>query len=570
MGPYSCHLNIDEVENIEATWQDIGDKLGLPVEEVKQAIMSIKDLFVILDHTRTVLMIIGDGGLPSNTGGGSNCRNVLRKVFATLKKNNWWEKLGEMNGLLELFEVHKTDLAKIFGPFPEYKSFGEIIKIEYERWHTTEGGQRKKVEAIVSKKKGKLTLNDWIDIMSTHGTPADLIAQVANTEIPGNLYNEIANRAEKVAKAQDAILYDTINYPETENLYYIDHRMYRFEGKVVGVLQNAQDKQKGKNIILLNRSAFYPTSGGQVHDTGFIKCEGETYAVTSVEKVGKCFLHHLDKEVDESMIGKEVEGEIDEERRTILRSFHTGTHIVFAATRRVLGPHIWQHGAKKTELYAHLDVTHYESISQETEMEIENEANKIILEGHKINKYFSNKSEAEKEFGFNLYQGGIVPGNEIRVVNNEGVDTEACCGTHADNTSEVGWVKLIKSSRVSDGILRLYFMAGKKVMKALNEETAVINELKKSWKVKLEDIVPTGNRFFNDFNKYEKEAQNQKLALLSMQVRYIHESKFDTFVVPTLEKEPKLYFSSVNTHLVPIVVSSFLNAGLREDRYLHQ
>lgn len=199
-------------------------------------------------------------------------------------------------------------------------------------------------------------------------------------------------------------------------------------------------------------------------------------------------------------------------------------------------------------------------------MAIENEANKIILEGHRINKYFENKSEAEKQFGFHLYQGGIVPGNVIRVVNIEGVDVEACCGTHADNTSEVGWIKMIKSSRVSDGILRLYYMAGKKVMKALNQETTVINELKKSWKVKLEDIVTTGNRFFNDFKKYEKEAQNQKLALLSMQVRYMSESKVPCYILPTLEKEPKLYFSSVNTHLVPIVVEKksvvFVNDSL--------
>ena len=79
---------------------DISKKIDMPVEAVKNGIVSIKDLYVILDHTRTVLIIISDGGLPSNTGGGSNCRNVLRKVFATLKKNNWWDKLGGMDGLL--------------------------------------------------------------------------------------------------------------------------------------------------------------------------------------------------------------------------------------------------------------------------------------------------------------------------------------------------------------------------------------------------------------------------------------------------------------------------------------
>lgn len=190
-------------------------------------------------------------------------------------------------------------------------------------------------------------------------------------------------------------------------------------------------------------------------------------------------------------------------------------------------------------------------------MQIENEANKIILEGHKIRKYFENKKEAEQQFGFTLYQGGIVPGDTIRVVNIEGVDVEACCGTHADNTSEVGWIKLIKSARISDGILRLYYMAGKKVMKALNQETLVINQLKDLWGVKLEDIVSTASRFFNDTKKYEKINQNQKLALLSMQVRCMEDQKqTPCFVVPSFETEPRLYFSSVNTHLAPVVSSN--------------
>jgi alanyl-tRNA synthetase len=101
-----------------------------------------------------------------------------------------------------------------------------------------------------------------------------------------------------------------------------------------------------------------------------------------------------------------------------------------------------------------------------------------------------------------LYQGGIVPGNTVRVVNIEGVDVEACCGTHADNTNEVGWVKIFKATRISDGVLRLYYMAGKKVMKHLNEETTIINKLKDLWGIKEDEIVPTANRFFNDYKKF--------------------------------------------------------------------
>lgn len=147
-------------------------------------------------------------------------------------------------------------------------------------------------------------------------------------------------------------------------------------------------------------------------------------------------------------------------RRKILRNHHTGTHIVFAACRKVLGPHVWQNGAKKTVDGAHLDITHYKSLTYEQEIQVEAEANRIIMSGKNIDKRFRDKAEAEKEHGFRLYQGGIVPGNSLRVVNIEDTDVQACCGTHCDNTSEVGYIKITKTLRISDGILRLYYVAG--------------------------------------------------------------------------------------------------------------
>ena len=135
-GPYSCTLNIDEVEDIEKTWAELAVKINEPVDKVKQGIQLVKDMFIVLDHTRTILITISDGSLPSNVGGGGNVRNILRRVLFILKKNGWWEKLG-LEGFLEIFEAHKTDLMGIYGKFNEYTSFGEIIKVEYERWlHT--------------------------------------------------------------------------------------------------------------------------------------------------------------------------------------------------------------------------------------------------------------------------------------------------------------------------------------------------------------------------------------------------------------------------------------------------
>lgn len=98
-GPISCTLNVDEAENIDETWKEIAQKIGEPVDVVKSAVQDMKEFYIILDHTRTLLITISDGCLPSNVGGGSNIRNILRRCFFILKKNNWWDKIG-MDGFL--------------------------------------------------------------------------------------------------------------------------------------------------------------------------------------------------------------------------------------------------------------------------------------------------------------------------------------------------------------------------------------------------------------------------------------------------------------------------------------
>ena len=158
--------------------------------------------------------------------------------------------------------------------------------------------------------------------------------------------------------------------------------------------------------MILDQSAIYPTSGGQQHDTGVLTLDGADYNIVDAVKVGKCVLHTLDKPLEgdiDAYKGKSVHVVIDENRRRQLMANHTGTHIIFASCRKVLGPHIWQHGAKKTTEMAHLDITHYQSLTKEQEMEIENTANRIINGCSRINKSFMDKAEAEKNYGFHLY-----------------------------------------------------------------------------------------------------------------------------------------------------------------------
>lgn len=119
------------------------------------------------------------------------------------------------------------------------------------------------------------------------------------------------------------------------------------------------------------------------------------------------------------------------------------------------------------------------------------------------------KAEAEKLYGFHLYQGGVVPGNELRVVSIEGVDTEACCGTHCDSTAEVGWIKLVKSQRISDGIVRLYYVAQERAIEIMNTEMNIMNALCETWGVDQSEIEATAMKFFNGYKRLSTETQKQ-------------------------------------------------------------
>lgn len=164
---------------------------------------------------------------------------------------------------------------------------------------------------------------------------------------------------------------------------------------------------------------------------------------------------------------------------------HTAAHIVFAAARKVLGPHVWQQGAKKTTEYAHLDISHFEALSFEQEQAIEKTANQIVCQSKQINKTLEDKKDAELEHGYHLYQGGVVPGNTLRVVEIESNDVEACCGTHCDSTSQVGWIKIISTKRIADGVVRIQLVAGEKVFEYLQNDQKILSELMQLWGIPL-------------------------------------------------------------------------------------
>ncbi|MCQ8898614.1 MAG: alanine--tRNA ligase-related protein, partial [Hadesarchaea archaeon] len=299
-----------------------------------------------------------------------------------------------------------------------------------------------------------LPLEKLFEFYDSHGLPPELVREVGRekgveVEVPEDFYIRVAERHSSPAR-EEAGGGGEERLPRTRLLFYEDPYRREMEARVVF----SREKE-----VVLDRTVFYPEGGGQEGDSGILEGDGRRAEVVRVEKRGEAVVHHLSS--NPFKVGDRVRGRIDWERRSSLMRHHSATHVLLEAAKRVLGDHVWQHGAQKRPEWSRLDITHFKRLEPEEVAEIERRANEVILSNLPIRTRFMDRNEAERRYGFVLYQGGVVPGKRLRVVEVEGWNTQACAGTHCRSTGEIGMLKILRTERIQDGVERLEFVAGK-------------------------------------------------------------------------------------------------------------
>ncbi|MBW2964069.1 alanine--tRNA ligase [Candidatus Woesearchaeota archaeon] len=492
--PYSALLNIDEVEDINKAWDNVGKKLGMKGKELKERILPMTAIYSIAEHTRALLVALNDGALPSNVGGGYNLRVILRRALSFIDQFEW-----DIN-LKEVAKWHAEELKPLFPELlANIKEVSKILDVETEKYKAS----RQKAEQIVSRIIHKeITTEVLLTLYDSDGISPEMVRDQAKKQgkiiiVPDNFYTLVAQmheQKEKKLATHRAEEIDLKGVPDTEILYWGTHKLLEFDATVLKVIG---DK------VVLDRTAFYPTSGGQMHDIGKLG----SAEVVDVFKQGQCVVHTVKGKLKQ---GAAVHGAVDADRRLQLAVHHTATHIVNGAAKKVLGRHIWQAGAAKTLEKSRLDITHYDSLTADEMETIEKEANALVKKDIGVNKMLLPRKEAEEKYGFVLYQGGAVPGKMIRVVEIPGFDVEACGGTHLDHTAEVGEIKLLKSSKLQDGIVRLEFAAGNAVRAVKKEEGATLAKIAEMLGVD-KDVVPgRAEELFALWKKCKKAAKKKE------------------------------------------------------------
>jgi len=428
---------IDHFDDLNQVRRLAVKNAGIAEDQIKKIITPLEGMYLIADHLRTLIFAIADGALPSNVGGGYNLRMMLRRINGTINR---------LNLKLDIDELIDAHIDYLKDTYPELDQKREdvktILKLESSRYEESKIHMKKKAEKI--REKGAPSVNELITLYESDGITPEYLKEIdAISEIPSQFYSKLSDlhQSEKKKAITELPLEEL---PETETLFYKDDPM-EFEAKVIKVIGDQ---------VVLDRTSFYARGGGQEPDLGTIS----GFNVVNVDKHASIIVHKLEGGVPNE--GDTVSCKVDETRRSNITKNHTSTHIINVSSRGVLGSWIWQHSAFKDDDHARLDITHHSSLTDEQVKQIEDAANQMVKENYPVNIDYYDRGTAEQKYGFKIYQGGVVPVKSVRIVSIEDKDIEACGGTHVKKTGDIELIKITKTKRIQDGVVRIEFVSG--------------------------------------------------------------------------------------------------------------
>jgi alanyl-tRNA synthetase len=508
---YSGLVSVDKTANRLDARRRVAKLVGMPVDELDKALVPIEDAFAVADHTKCLSFILSEGVVPSNIHEGYLARLLFRRIYRLLRMLDMPERLYDVMDMQ--IDYWSKDYPHIGAMRDEIM---EMLKVEEEKFEDTikrgEGMVKRISDELKAKRLSRMPEATLSELYDSQGLPPEIVKQTAESEgvkveIPENFYALIAKRhmqvtepVEKETEVEQTLEKAAEKLPPTEQLYYVDQYMKKFDARVLKVINS--------EYVVLDKTCFYPEGGGQPADHGFLLFDDVKTEVVDAQKVGRVIVHKI-KASYPPKEGVTVKGVIDWDKRYGLMKAHTATHLVNGAARRVLGEHVWQYGTQKGLESSRLDISHYRRLTPEEVHKIEALANQAVLANMRVKTAWMPRNEAESQYGFRLYQGGAVPGKEIRVVKTGDWDVEACAGTHLNSTGEIGFVKIVYTERVQDGVERLAYAVGLQALKAVQQQERLLWKVSETLSAPLEKLDKTAEKLVKELK--EANAERRKL-----------------------------------------------------------
>ena len=438
---------------------------------------------VIADHLRACSFLIAEGVLPSNEGRGYVLRRIMRRGMRHS------HLLGSKEPIF--YKVLKTLINEMSASYPELSRgealITETLKMEEEKFLVLLERGMSILDEETKKVKDVFPGDVAFKLYDTYGFPLDLTQDVLrNKSIKVDIkkFDQLMTKRREDAKknwkgsGDSAVEHIWFNIREKLGpTDFLGYETNNSQGIVLSIVQAGKEVSKldeGKEgIIITNQTPFYGESGGQIGDTGFLFGSNSKFEVVDTQKkIGDLHIH-IGKLIKGSISkGDALDLKIDSKRRTNIRAYHSATHLLHEALRRILGKHVMQKGSYVGPDKLRFDFSHMKIIEKNEIEKIEKFVNDMVQSKNEVRTRLMTPKEAVNEGALALF--GEKYGDEVRVLSmgnekNKYFSTELCGGTHVRNTSEIGEFKIVNQSAIASGVRRVEALRDEQLSNYLNK-----------------------------------------------------------------------------------------------------
>lgn len=460
-------------------------------------------LRILADHSRAVTFMIADGILPSNEGRGYVLRRLLRRAV-------YHSRLLGVDAAFMTNYAHEVE-ALLGDTYPELKEqaalIDGILNAEEERF----GATLDTGEAMLTRELERLSAGDTLSgtvaftLHDTYGFPIDLTREICaekDVDVDMDAFQREMEaqrargreNADMDAWGQANTIWGSLSQslPATEFVGYEENSS---EAKVLALVvegQKVEEASAGTELeIVLDKTPFYAEMGGQIGDTGTLESAGARLRVSNTQARQGLYVHTA-KVIEGTIHAQEsVTAEIDAGRRELIRRNHTATHLLDAALKEVLGDHVHQAGSLVAPDRLRFDFTHFEALTQDELAEIEGLINREIFAAKPVVTNIMSLEDAKASGAVALF--GEKYGDVVRVVSAGTEDVpfsrELCGGTHARNTAELGFFKIVSESSVGSNARRIEAVTSAGAVQYVDEKLSLLQDASQALKTRDTDLV---------------------------------------------------------------------------------
>jgi alanyl-tRNA synthetase len=483
---------------------------------------------VIADHARATSFLLSDGVLPSNEGRGYVLRRIIRRAA----------RHGKMLGFAEPFfyKVLGAVTDNLGGAYAELHASrpfaADVTLHEEERFaFTLETGLRvlARVSAeTLQRGAQQIPGEEVFKLYDTYGFPLDLAEEIVQEQGLGldmvgfehamDRQRELARAAWK-GSGEEAVdpVYPTLAR-QLGSICFLGYDTLEAQGKVLAILENNQlveAAEEGSEVeIVVDQTPFYAEEGGQVGDTGLLVNPNVILEVKDTKRpLNDLIVHRALVKRGRVRVQEVLHARVESQRRQAIALNHTGTHILHATLKQVLGDHVKQAGSLVAPDRLRFDFTHFGRLADREVYRVEDLVNERIREDRPVEVVHAALHEALKMGAVALF--GEKYGDDVRVVKIGDFSMELCGGTHLRSTGEIGLLKVTQISGVAAGVRRIEALTGEAAFEHVRREETILNELRDLLKAQAFEEPSRVQRLIEQVRELEREVESLKGRLAS-------------------------------------------------------